>query len=58
MGNLISKEHKNGSSCIIHCQKNISSKILLFEESTWNVVLKVVGKRGDELCHKGIYYLI
>ena len=34
------------------------SKILLFKEPTWNAVLKAAEIRGDELCHKGIYYLI
>ena len=34
------------------------SKILLFKESTWNVLLKAAEMRGDELWHKSIYYLI
>ena len=57
MSNLISKKDKIGFSCIIHSQKSISSKILLFKESTWNVVLNTE-IRGDKVCHKGIHYLV
>ena len=59
MSNLISKKDKNRSSCITHCRKKISSKILLSKELTvLTVVLKAAEIWGDELCHKDIYYLI
>lgn len=41
----------------VSCNILQGSKILLLKESTCNVVLKAVEIRGDELCHKGIYYL-
>ena len=41
---------------------SLSKKHIIEDTFIWrinmNVVLKVVGIRGDELCHKGIYYLI
>ena len=58
MSELVSKIDENRLSCIIHCRKNISSKINEFSEWTWNKVLNAAEIRGDELSCKGKHIYI
>ena len=52
MNNLVSKKDQQGQCCIAHCRHGIATKIHCFIESTWEVVLKAVDIRGDDLLCK------
>lgn len=58
MSHLVSKKDKGGFQCIIHCRKNISSKVLQFNQCTWEVAQRAAEIRGDEICEKGMHGMI